>query len=60
MDTATIKSELQWQPQETLESGLAKTVDWYLNHLDWIKAIERRPSFHQWLEHNYARRGEAQ
>jgi dTDP-glucose 4,6-dehydratase len=60
MDTAEIKRELRWAPQETLDSGLAKTVDWYLEHLDWAEAIGQRPSFREWLDQNYARRAETQ
>ena len=39
IDIRYIKKELGWQPTESLESGLAKTVDWYLSHLDWCEAV---------------------
>jgi len=39
IDIRYIKSELGWQPAEDLGSGLAKTVDWYLAHLDWCEAV---------------------
>ena len=58
MNTAKIKRELGWAPQETLQSGLAKTVDWYLSHPEWVSAIEARPSFQEWLKNNYADRGQ--
>jgi dTDP-glucose 4,6-dehydratase len=35
IDTAKASQELGWQPQESLQSGLSKTVGWYLDHLDW-------------------------
>ncbi|MGA9853601.1 MAG: dTDP-glucose 4,6-dehydratase [Gammaproteobacteria bacterium] len=35
IDTRTINRELGWRPLENLESGLEKTVDWYLKHVDW-------------------------
>jgi len=35
IDSAKATRELGWQPQESLQSGLSKTVDWYLDHLDW-------------------------
>ena len=57
MDIGKIQHELGWQPRETLESGLRKTVLWYLNHLDWVSAILKRPDFQAWLENNYASRG---
>ncbi len=39
IDGAKAKRELGWQPQEGLQSGLAKTIDWYLDHLDWTMDI---------------------
>lgn len=42
IDAGKIQRELGWTPQETFETGLAKTVDWYLAHLDWCRAIQQR------------------
>ncbi|HEY3858698.1 MAG TPA: dTDP-glucose 4,6-dehydratase [Gammaproteobacteria bacterium] len=39
IDIRYIKKELDWQPAEDLASGLAKTVDWYLSHLDWCETV---------------------
>jgi dTDP-glucose 4,6-dehydratase len=39
IDAAKATRELGWQPKESLQSGLSKTVDWYLNHLDWTMDI---------------------
>ncbi len=39
IDLSRIQRELDWQPAEDLKSGLAKTVDWYLAHLDWCEAV---------------------
>lgn len=39
IDAGKIKKELGWQPQETFESGIRKTVEWYLNHQPWIENI---------------------
>ncbi|EKO3628609.1 dTDP-glucose 4,6-dehydratase [Vibrio metschnikovii] len=39
IDAAKIGQELGWQPQETFESGLRKTVEWYLNHPAWWQSI---------------------
>ncbi|EFX92523.1 dTDP-glucose 4,6-dehydratase [Actinobacillus ureae] len=39
IDASKIANELGWQPQETFESGLRKTVQWYLTHRDWWQAI---------------------
>jgi dTDP-glucose 4,6-dehydratase len=39
IDPAKATRELGWRPRETLESGLSKTVDWYLHHPDWTMDI---------------------
>ena len=41
IDYSKLKNELSWQPKESFNSGLRKTVDWYLKNLDWIKNITR-------------------
>jgi dTDP-glucose 4,6-dehydratase len=39
IDASKIQRELGWMPQETFETGLAKTVDWYLNNEAWWRPI---------------------
>ena len=39
IDASKIQRELAWQPKETFESGLRKTVHWYLNRADWWQPI---------------------
>ncbi len=39
IDASKITNELNWQPQETFESGIRKTVQWYLDNLDWCQHI---------------------
>ncbi|MHB1650901.1 MAG: dTDP-glucose 4,6-dehydratase [Desulfitobacteriaceae bacterium] len=39
IDSSKIKSTLNWQPQETFESGLRKTVQWYLENRQWSKRV---------------------
>jgi dTDP-glucose 4,6-dehydratase len=39
IDAAKITGQLGWTPEENFESGLAKTVRWYLEHRDWIERI---------------------
>ena len=39
MDTSKIETELGWRPEETFETGLAKTVAWYLANTDWWQSI---------------------
>ena len=42
IDASKIKAELGWTPSVTLDEGLAKTVDWYLTHENWWRAIQQR------------------
>jgi dTDP-glucose 4,6-dehydratase len=39
MDTGKIRHELGWTPQETLESGLVKTVRWHLRNQSWYQCM---------------------
>lgn len=39
IDASKIAQELGWQPQETFESGLRKTVEWYLHNKNWWQAV---------------------
>ena len=39
IDASKIERELGWSPQETFESGIRKTVEWYLNNEGWWKAV---------------------
>lgn len=40
IDATKIQRELGWTPEETFETGLRKTVHWYLNNLDWCRRIQ--------------------
>ena len=40
IDESKIKKELNWKPEESFKTGIKKTVQWYLNNLDWCKNIE--------------------
>lgn len=57
MDITKVSGELGWYPKQSLESGLLKTVEWYLSHPEWIEAVGSNQEFHGWLERNYANRG---
>ncbi|ATW43650.1 dTDP-glucose 4,6-dehydratase [Glaesserella parasuis] len=41
IDSTKIREELDWKPQETFESGIRKTVEWYLNNQKWWKIIRK-------------------
>ena len=40
VDAQKIQSELGWRPKETFESGIRKTVEWYLNNEDWYQRVQ--------------------
>lgn len=40
INASKINKELGWQPQETFESGIQKTVEWYLNNLEWCRHVQ--------------------
>ena len=42
IDPSRIRDELGWRPSVTLEEGLEKTVQWYLDHEDWWKPLQTR------------------
>lgn len=46
INASKITKELGWKPQETFETGIYKTIEWYLNHLDWCRRIQNS-SFHR-------------
>ncbi len=56
MDISKIQRELGWAPKETLQTGLDKTIKWYLDHPDWVEQIESRPDYKNWMQKNYAKR----
>lgn len=40
VDASKIYKTLGWQPQETFDTGIYKTVQWYLNHLEWCRRVQ--------------------
>ncbi|MFU8773623.1 MAG: dTDP-glucose 4,6-dehydratase, partial [Anaerolineales bacterium] len=57
MDISKIKKELGWQPRHSLDSGLLKTVQWYLDNSKWVDAIRKQQKYQGWTEQNYEKRG---
>ena len=58
MDFGKIGSELGWRPRHTLTEGMRKTVEWYLEHPEWVASVTAKPDYQSWLEANYVARGE--
>lgn len=40
IDASKIKSDLDWTPEETFDSGIRKTVEWYLDNLEWCRRVQ--------------------
>ncbi|MFN9746418.1 MAG: dTDP-glucose 4,6-dehydratase [Betaproteobacteria bacterium] len=55
IDARKIERELGWRPAETFESGIRKTVQWYLEHGDWVARVQSG-SYRDWVAANYAAR----
>lgn len=55
IDSSKIQKDLGWKPQETFESGLRKTVQWYLTNNEWIDNI-KSGAYQSWIEQNYEKR----
>ncbi len=53
IDASKIRRELGWAPRETFESGLRRTVRWYLEHAEWLAAVTSK-EYQQWISLNYA------
>ena len=53
MDARKIERELDWHPVETFESGIRKTVRWYLEHEDWVREVTSG-NYRQWMAKHYA------
>lgn len=53
MDASKIERELRWGPKETLESGLRKTVRWYLENHDWVADVTSG-TYRQWIATHYS------
>ncbi len=52
IDCAKIERELGWTPTETFETGIDKTIRWYLDHMDWVDRV-RGGEYREWIEKHY-------
>jgi dTDP-glucose 4,6-dehydratase len=52
IDASKLESELAWRPVETFETGIRKTIDWYLNHSEWVDGVVSG-SYRDWLKKQY-------
>jgi dTDP-glucose 4,6-dehydratase len=52
IDASRIQRELGWRPRESFESGLRKTVEWYLEHPEWVREVVSG-EYRQWVARHY-------
>ena len=52
IDATKIASELGWKPKETFDSGIKKTVQWYLDNPVWVEGVVSG-SYRDWLQKQY-------
>ncbi|MCO7519614.1 MULTISPECIES: dTDP-glucose 4,6-dehydratase [unclassified Pseudomonas] len=55
IDARKLERELGWKPAETFETGIRKTVEWYLDNEQWVKNVQSG-AYRDWVEQNYADR----
>jgi len=55
IDARKLERELGWKPAETFETGIRKTVQWYLDNQAWVEGVQSG-SYREWVEQNYAGR----
>lgn len=58
MDITKIKNDLGWLPKYDLQSGLRKTIRWYLDNQDWVESVQAQDHYSDWMEKNYLKRQE--
>jgi len=55
IDASKIERDLGWKPAETFETGISKTVHWYLENQDWVANVQSG-AYREWLDKNYSGR----
>lgn len=56
IDASKLERELGWRAQENFDTGLRKTIQWYLDNLDWVADVTSG-AYQQWMQQNYQARG---
>lgn len=55
IDATKLERELGWRPAETFDTGIRKTVQWYLDHQDWVADVQSG-AYREWMDKNYGGR----
>lgn len=53
IDFSKLSTEMNWFPRESFESGIEKTISWYLDNSEWVKRIQNK-EYHSWINEQYA------
>ena len=53
IDATKIHRELGWKPAESFETGIRKTIQWYLDNQDWVRNVTSG-DYKNWIEKNYS------
>ena len=54
IDATKIETELDWRSAETFETGIRKTLEWYLDNQNWVEQVVSGDYHRQWIESQYA------
>ena len=57
IDARKLERELGWKPAETFETGIRKTVQWYLANPEWVQNVQSG-AYREWIGQNYSGRGQ--
>ena len=52
IDSSKIEKELGWSPKETFETGLKKTIQWYLDNPEWVDGVDTG-TYREWIKKQY-------
>jgi dTDP-glucose 4,6-dehydratase len=52
IDISKVEQELSWSPKETFESGIKKTIQWYLKNPIWVNSVQTG-AYREWIKHHY-------
>ena len=52
IDCTKLENELGWKPQETFQTGIRKTIQWYLNNPGWVERV-KSGEYRSWVEQHY-------
>jgi len=55
IDASKIERELGWKARFVFSEAIARTIDWYMDHMDWVNSV-RSGDYRKWIENNYGKR----